>query len=151
MAKKGKIINNPIGFSLRKISTEQFAVIPEAYLGSGEEIQIGIDLRFGLDTENIGLVAFVKVHFEQEKSPFLLVEVGNHFAIDNTAWESFQKKDNGLILPKGFASHLVMLTIGTLRGVLHCKTENTKFNKFLLPTINVTELIKDDIILSEQE
>jgi hypothetical protein len=151
MVKKGKIINNPIEFSLRKISTEQFAVIQEAYLGSGEEIQIGIDLRFGIDTENIGIVAFVKVHFEQEKSPFLLVEVGNHFVIDNTAWESFQKKDNGLVLPKGFASHLVMLTIGTLRGVLHSKTENTKFNKFLLPTINVTELIKDDIILSAQE
>lgn len=149
MVKKGKKINNPIGFSLRKISTEQFAVIQDAYLGSSEEIQIGIDLRFGIDTENVGIVAFVKVHFEQEKSPFLVVEVGNHFAIDHTAWESFQKNDNGLVLPKGFASHLVMLTIGTLRGVLHSKTENTKFNKFLLPTINVTELIKDDIILSE--
>jgi hypothetical protein len=149
MAKKEKIANNPIGFSLRKISTEQFAVIQEAYLGSGEEIQIGIDLRFGLDTENKGLVAFVKVHFEQDKSPFLIVEVGNHFVIDNTAWESFQKKENGLVLPKGFASHLVMLTIGTLRGVLHSKTENTKFNKFLLPTINVTKLVKSDIELTD--
>ena len=149
MAKKGKRKNNPIGFSLRKISTEQFAVIEEAYLGSDKEIQLGIDLRFGLDVENKGLVAFVKVRFEQEKSPFLVVEVGNHFAIDNTAWESFQKEDKEMVLPKGFASHLVMLTIGTLRGVLHSKTENTKFNKFLLPTINVTELVKSDIELSE--
>ncbi|MCD6180437.1 MAG: hypothetical protein J7K39_11095 [Bacteroidales bacterium] len=149
MAKKGKRKNNPIGFSLRKISTEQFAVIEEAYLGSDKEIQLGIDLRFGLDVENKGLVAFVKVRFEQEKSPFLVVEVGNHFAIDNTAWESFQKEDKEMVLPKGFASHLVMLTIGTLRGVLHSKTENTKFNKFLLPTINVTELVKSDVELSE--
>jgi len=149
MAKKGKRKNNPIGFSLRKISTEQFAVIEEAYLGSDKEMQLGIDLRFGLDVENKGLVAFVKVRFEQEKSPFLVVEVGNHFAIDNTAWESFQKEDKEMVLPKGFASHLVMLTIGTLRGVLHSKTENTKFNKFLLPTINVTELVKSDVELSE--
>ena len=38
-----------------------------------------------------------------------------------------------------------MITVGTLRGVLHAKTENTEFNEFFLPTINVTDLIKEDI------
>ena len=49
-------------------------------------------------------------------------------------------------LPSGFVCHLAMLAIGTARGVLHAKTENTLFNKYLIPTINVAELIKDDII-----
>lgn len=33
-----------------------------------------------------------------------------------------------------------MLSISTKRGVLDSKTENTPFNDFLLPTINVTKL-----------
>lgn len=39
-----------------------------------------------------------------------------------------------------------MLTIGTTRGVLHSKTENTPFNSFLLPTLNVMELVKKDVV-----
>ena len=41
--------------------------------------------------------------------------------------------------------HLSVITVGTARGVLHAKTENTPFNKFVLPTINVTELVKEDV------
>lgn len=39
-----------------------------------------------------------------------------------------------------------MLTIGTARGVLHSKTESTPFNSFLLPTLNVNELVKKDVV-----
>jgi hypothetical protein len=39
-----------------------------------------------------------------------------------------------------------MITVGTCRGILHAKTENTKFNQFLIPTINVAELIKEDSV-----
>ena len=47
--------------------------------------------------------------------------------------------------PKGFMAHLAVITVGTTRGVLHAKTENSKFNKYFLPTINVNELVKNDI------
>lgn len=62
------------------------------------------------------------------------------------SWNSFEDvKNSELTIPKNFISHLVMLSIGSTRGVLHAKTENTMFNKFLLPTINVNELIKEDM------
>ena len=76
------------------------------------------------------------------------MEIANHYKIKESAWIEMQNSNNKLVLAKEFASHLVMLTIGTLRGTLHCKTENTEFNKFILPTINVTELIKSDVELS---
>jgi hypothetical protein len=37
-----------------------------------------------------------------------------------------------------------MLTTGTSRGVLFAKTEATQFSKFIVPTLNVTEMIKED-------
>jgi hypothetical protein len=48
-------------------------------------------------------------------------------------------------LPKSIATHFVVLAVGTLRGVLHAKVENTFLNGFLMPTINVTEMVKEDI------
>jgi len=83
----------------------------------------------------------------QKKSPFLIVEVGCHFNITTEAWTSFYNESRTeLIVSRGFIGHLVMLTIGTTRGVLHSKTENTPFNSFLLPTLNVNELVKKDVV-----
>jgi len=140
--------NKAIGFQLHKITTEQFAIIQEAFDSSNPKIEMSINLNFGLDKKNQFIAAFIKVQFEQKDKPFLLIEAGNHFKIKETAWNNMQNTNNKVILPKGFACHLVMLTIGTLRGILHSKTENTEFNKFLLPTINITELIQSDVELS---
>lgn len=45
-------------------------------------------------------------------------------------------------------AHLTTIMVGTARGILHAKTENTLFNQFLLPTIDVTELVTDDVIMT---
>ena len=52
---------------------------------------------------------------------------------------------NVVKVSKGFMQHIAMLTVGTTRGILHAKTEGTCFNKYVLPAINVAELIKDDV------
>ncbi len=41
-----------------------------------------------------------------------------------------------------------MLAIGIARGILHTKTENTPFNHFLLPVLDATRLIKEDVELN---
>jgi hypothetical protein len=51
-----------------------------------------------------------------------------------------------LIVPKGFLAHLAMITTGTSRGVLFAKTEATPFSKFIIPTLNVSEMIYEDAI-----
>ena len=137
---------NKIGFALKKITTEQFAIIESAY-NKGAIIDLKAGLRFGINFNNNLISVFFSTSLIQEKSPFLLLEVGCHFNITNDAWENFYNETRTeLVVSKGFISHLVMLTIGTTRGVLHSKTENTPFNNFLLPTLNVTELVKHDVI-----
>lgn len=136
-----------LGFQLQKITTEQFAVIREAFDSTDSDVKMSIGLKFGMDKANRFIVSFVKVQFEQKEKPFLLLEAGNHYKIEDTAWSTLQNSEGGIIVPKGFAGHLVMLTVGTLRGILHCKTENSEFNKFVLPTINVSSLIQSDIEL----
>jgi len=74
------------------------------------------------------------------------VEATCIFHIEPSDWEMLII-EKGLLIPKVFITHLTLLTIGTVRGILHAKTEGTNFNGFLLPTVNVTELVTADIRL----
>lgn len=138
-------IKSNIGFGLRKVTTEQFAII-ESSFEDGKPIELKAGLRFGMNNENRIISTFFSANLIQEKAPFLILEVGCHFNITEVAWQGFLNADKSeIIIPIGFIGHLVMLTIGTARGVLHSKTENTSFNQFLLPTLNVNELVKKEI------
>jgi hypothetical protein len=44
-----------------------------------------------------------------------------------------------------------MHTVGTIRGILHCKTEGTPFNALILPPINVSEMVTGDLELPISE
>lgn len=139
-----------IGFSLRKVTTEQFAII-ETSFEENKQIQLKADLRFGINNENKAISTYFSINLLQEKAPFLILEIGCHFNISEDAWLEFLNDDKSeIIFPRGFISHLVMLTIGTARGVLHSKTENTPFNRFLLPTLNVNEMVLNDVSFNTQ-
>lgn len=134
---------NKIGFTLNKINTQQFAIIEDVYDDKIDEFNLSTNLGFGLDADNLSIISIVKVKFEQKNKPFLIIEVSCEFDISPETWESLDGHEID-DFPKGFLAHIAMLTIGTTRGVLHSKTDNTKFNDFLLPTINVTEMIEND-------
>jgi len=133
-----------IGFSLRKLTTQQFAIIEDVFKDC-ENVEMKTNVNFGIDTTKKMIAVFFNVSFLQNKVPFLLLETASHFHVKEESWATFENEEKTeLIVSKGFISHLVMLSIGTTRGVLHSKTENTIYNKFLLPTINVNDLIKGD-------
>lgn len=135
-----------IGFSLRKITTEQFAIIESAFK-DGDEVKFAVNTKYGINEKDKMIAVFVSPAFYQTESPFLVLEIACHFKIVDEAWDTFMNKSKTeLNVPVGFVRHLTMLTIGTARGVLHSKTENTSFNEFLLPTINVTEIIKNGVV-----
>ncbi|WP_445710464.1 hypothetical protein [Flavobacterium sp.] len=144
---------NQISFGLRRITTEQFAIIESSYDKSKDEaVELGTGLRFGFNTEKRIITVLLAINFSQEKAPFLVLEIGCYFQIIEEHWNTLYNAETKEInLPKSIAIHMVMLAVGTIRGVLHAKTENTPFNKFFLPTINVYELVKDDILIKTND
>ena len=134
--------NESIGFALAAIKTEQFALFEEKY-SSKKELNITTSLEFKINEEQKIIGVFATFTFEQAKKTFIKIQVSCHFTIEPNAWKSFTKE--GLIVfPKNLMGHLTILTIGTSRGVLHGKTEGTAFNKFILPTININQLVDKD-------
>ena len=137
-----------IGFSLKRVTTEQFAIIEEGFDEKGK-IRLKTSMRFAADDKQKYIAVFTSFIFDSNNEPFLLVEASCHFSIKDDAWnEMYDANLNTLTVPKGFLCHLAMLTVGTSRGILHSKTEGTCFNKYVLPTINVTKIVKENATFS---
>lgn len=135
---------NKIGFSLIQIKTDQFALFEENHLDKGK-INLNTDLTFGLNAEDKVFLVTTKFTFEMKKKPFMSIQTSCFFQIEKTAWDGFTI-GNKTIFPKNFVTHMTMLTVGTTRGVLHSKTEDTIFNQYILPTANVVEMVKGDVV-----
>lgn len=132
-------------FRIADINTLEFAILEENY-EKPHEVELSTSLNFGFDKEKHVLGVDVKFQFMQDEKAFLLITVQCGFEIEDKAWDSLINDDT-ITIPKGFASHLAVITIGTARGVLHEKTNDTPFNNFIIPTINLTTLIEEDVVL----
>lgn len=136
--------NTQVVFALKGIKTEQFAIFEENY-SPKKETSLGTELQFKLDQNNKQIAVFLGFEFLQGKKVFLKIQVSCHFKIEESSWSSLIQ-ENKLIVPKGFLAHLAMITTGTSRGVLFAKTEATPFSTFIVPTLNVAEMIKEDVL-----
>lgn len=134
--------NTQVDFVLQGIKTEQFAIFEENYVPK-KEIGLGTELQFKLDQKNKQIGVFLGFEFLQGKKVFLKIQVSCHFKVEENSWVTFIL-NNKFVVPKGFLAHLAMITTGTARGVLFAKTEATPFSNFIVPTLNVAEMIKED-------
>jgi hypothetical protein len=138
--------NKEINFNLLKINSEQFAVFNENYIPN-EIINLNTNLSFGLNQEDKVFLVTPKYTFQMNDKPFMTIQISCFFKIEDETWNSFIKKKE-IIFPKGFVAHMAMITVGTSRGILHSKTEGTQFNELILPTLNVAEMVPEDVTFS---
>lgn len=140
-----------VNFALRKINTEQFAILQDNY-EEQSDIRFGTKLHFAADQKARLIAVFAGFIFELKGKPFLVIEVSCNFEIVQKAWkEMLNNEKDAISVPKCFMSHLAMLTVGTARGVLHAKTEGTCFNQYFIPPVNVVKLIKEDTVFKFQQ
>lgn len=140
---------NKIAFRLKGITTDQYALIPDNY-SLEEEVKFGVTVKFGFDETSHIVGVFFGCTFSQDDKPFIILEAGCHFEIKNDFWQDLWDKDTQrLTLPQSFATHLALITVGTARGILHAKTENTIFQQFIIGPINLTEIILGEVVISK--
>ena len=135
-----------ISFGIIAIKTEQFAVLEEKF-SSKKEININTKLEFKISTDNYQFGIFSTFDFIQGNKQLIKLQVSCHFSIAEENWKSFLN-ENQIIFPAGFVKHLAVISIGTARGILHSKTEGTSYNTFVLPTINVDQIIENDVVFN---
>lgn len=140
-----------IKFGLRKITTGQFATIDSVDF-KVDAIQLNFGFTFGINEDHRMVGCNVKFEFLSNGKVFIVIDVLCDFEVAQDSWNSFVNAESNIItLPLSMVTHMAILTVGTTRGVLHSKTENTKYNKYFLPTINVTDSITSDITIDLQK
>lgn len=138
---------NKLGFAFIGLRTLSFAIIEKSYNKTGK-VNFETNLRFGLDIESRSVACNARFEYENKKgSPFLILELQAIFQIEERDFSSKVKQSKSTyLIVRDLAAHFAVLTIGAARGVLHSKTEGTNFNEYLLPTIDVNNLLKEDLI-----
>ncbi len=150
-----------VNFALINVKTEKLDIHPESFV-DGKSVAIKAGMNFGVDKDK----HFVKVLFnnkfvhkekdeeqEPDGDPFIDITVSCVFVLDPESWKKLEKAENNMfVVPHGLASHFGMLAASTARGILHNETENTEYNKFIIPANDVGAMIPGNIqILLNQE
>ena len=130
-------------FEIQEIQTVEFATLTKS-IDPDKIIRLDSNLQFGIYPEVNGIVCEITIELYEEEKMILKLVTNCNFIVENNSWEKLKTEENKISLPKGFLSHLATISMGTTRGILHTKTENTIFNHFTLPLINVKEMIQED-------
>ena len=115
-----------IAFRMNKITIEQFAIL-STELQDSIPINLESNVKFSASIEARNVAVRMRFTFSQSNSPLLVLELICHFELEETSWKSLYKDDK-IIFPKDFLAHMAVHTVGTARGILFCKTENTPLN-----------------------
>lgn len=133
-----------IGFLMRQIRVNQFAILADEVPSGVIPVEFGI--QFKTDTVGKWIAVAFKAQYMNESVPLLLLETQCDFQVKPEDWDSLAN-DGKLIFPVEFLRHIALHTVGTARGILFCKTEGTAFSRFILPPINLESMLNEELII----
>lgn len=130
-------------FKMFGIHLDQFAILKNE---SKEEIGMNVSLNFKYADEGRKIACVVAFNFLSDEKKVMVLGLTCEFEIQEDDWKTF-KKENEIIIPKNLLEFFAVHTIGTARGVLFCKTENTQYNYIVIPPVNVSEMELTDLVI----
>lgn len=133
-----------IKFRMVKINVEQFAILADVAPAEGLSYTVSVRFRSSTEAKRIG--CDFGVEFAHNESPILKLNIFCEFQISSDDWEE-KINDNKLTITKSELGYFANQTVGVARGIMFCKTEGTPFSQFILPPVNLVNLIKDDFVI----
>lgn len=130
---------------MNKINTEQFAILKESLSSGDMSVGLEVELKHAGQAGMIGVGA--SFSFDSSGEKFMVLKVFCGFQINPEDWASCVSDDT-VTIPKDTMDYLLSQTVGASRGILHCKTEGTAFNHVVLPPLNVSTVIKEDVVFN---
>ena len=105
---------------------------------------MNVSLNFKYGDEGKKVACVVAFDFTSESEKVMVLKMTCEFEIQVDDWKTL-RYDKEVVIPKDLLEFFAVHTIGTARGVLFCKTENTQFNYIVIPPINVSEMGISDL------
>ena len=124
-----------IKYRLCNVSIEQFAMLFEP---TGDQIELNVSIPIKTSYRERAIAVGANVKYSEGGKTFLMAEVFCHYEIDEICWNELSNRyEKDVVLPKEFMAALARIAIGTTRGAICAKTENTPFSKYYLPIVEV--------------
>lgn len=130
-----------IPFRIRQIKTQQFAMFPDKL--EGKDVKIESEFNFGVNKDLSAIRCITKISYTQGDNLILMIEVHCFFEISKDASHTIAGQGK---IEVGFLRYLATISTGTVRGIIHNKTEGTSLNPIILPPLNLVEVIKEDLV-----
>jgi len=139
--------NIVIPFRLDYMETQEWAVFLENYSKKEDKTVIDFNFSFNVNVETKAVSCILKISLLQDNKVFLVLSVIFIFKIEEKAWNKMISKDS-ITIPEGLKEHFLVLSIGTIRGVLFEKTGYNKMgiDKFILPTQDIRTQTGSDLV-----
>lgn len=115
-------------------------------LVNGDNVTVESEFGFGVNTDASDIRCITKINYFQGEKLLLTTEIHCFFAVNEEGSKQLIEKGR---VEVGFLRYLATIAIGTVRGIIHTKTENTTLNPVVLPPLNLVEAIKDDFVFRQ--
>ena len=115
-------------------------------LVNGEDVTVESEFAFGVNTEATDIRCITKINYFQGEKLLLTSEVHCFFEVNEEGSKLLTEKGR---VEVGFLRYLATIATGTVRGIIHTKTENTTLNPVVLPPLNLVEAIKEDFVFRQ--
>lgn len=133
-----------IRFRMFKISVPQFDIY-------GKDVEPIYNIKTDVEIKNTSdgkaIAVIMTFTFIGKEETAMVLKVMCEFGIHPEDLESLTS-DGIITIKKETLDHFLVHTVGTARGILHCKTEGTPFNSVILPPINVSNILQSDLVIN---
>lgn len=133
----------PVRFRVRGMDVPEFIVLRQ----DAEHLK-GFDIKLDAAYAVQDVVRIIqpryKITLSQTDSPFLMATVVMAFEIEPESWSRlFNPETRELVIPQSLASHMGVLVVGAIRGILFERLRLSAYANLVLPTIDISALTNE--------
>lgn len=137
--------NTSVQFDLAKIINDQFAIL-EPSIDNSQDGEMKLDFSFNSVIDGMYIAIQVRCELLQDEKITVMIESTFIYQIPSKDWALIYKPENKtVILPISSALAMTSMAIGAIRGIFHEKTEKQIGEGIILPSVNLKEIIKEDV------
>lgn len=135
-----------IQYGIKAIETKHFDINYDNYDRNKQGSTFDLQTNYAADDELfIVQLQHRLIIFQEENTPIARLAVDYTFQLLKKEWQSLYQSNGAFIVPKGLVMVFNNIAVGTTRGILHAKLENTPFSTYYLPPVILEDLVKDDL------
>lgn len=135
-------------FQINGGGIQEYAYFDENYNSSVSEFQLNSSLSFNFNPQTRILTSLCGVTVNQNGLPVVKCTISFEYALTLETVQDFSVSKK-IEIPQEILVYFGTNSLGALRGAIMARLETTRF-KFILPPVNLNDIIKEPLTISDK-